>query len=388
MAPALPTWLESLTCCAGRGDGLVKPMAWPSEGAARGGKAAADAPGDRGQVSKPLVAVADPAMEETVRLAQQLLPGGEMSAWQRGWCTAANVGRYLRGRGGNPSAAAIILAQALAWREEYRDVLSGAREPRWQTDLRVLARGGDGVPIIYGCFRFNVPATSSNLRDIVEQMAAVMEAASKEATRHGATAADNILDCHGYRMADNLNPAPMLALMRMANQPFRDCLRTAIVIDAPRSFYMLWRAAAPFLSEKTKSKVKFVTREEAVRLLVATSGPTAAAAVDRVMALNRTPEGCRGSHFPSEVPDREDWLATRALRRAGTRRLTRALSGAQDGCHRTWLSSRLWCCRRRRPLPPSEQVGAHAGADAQLKSRQSAWGFGSLLQRRMAPLLV
>merc|ERR1719461_1407946 len=102
-------------------------------------------------------------------------------------------------------------------------------------------------------------------------MAAVLEAASR-ARRQGATNADTVMDCHDYVMRDNLNPAPMLALMKMVNQPYRDCLRTAIVVDAPRSFSMLWRAAAPLLSEKTRKKVRFFSREEAVKLIATTSG--------------------------------------------------------------------------------------------------------------------
>merc|ERR1719168_206261 len=117
-----------------------------------------------------------------------------------------------------------------------------------------------------------------------------MEAAADAAGRRGVTGADCVMDCHGYRMAENLNPAPMLALMRMANQPYRDGLRTAIIVDAPQSFQLLWRAAKPLLSEKTKQKIRFVSREEAVKLLVALSGPEAAEVVDGVMRLNRGTE--------------------------------------------------------------------------------------------------
>merc|ERR1712039_217304 len=209
-----------------------------------------------------------------------------MTEWQRSFCTSENVRRYYEGRDGNPAAAAEIFAQALRWREEYREVLSGERAPKWQTDLRVLARGETGYPIIYGCFRFNVPATQSTTQHIVEHMAAVMEAAAKAAVRSGVFAADNIMDCHGYRMADNLNPAPLLALMRMCNQPYRDGLRTAIVVDAPQSFQLLWRLAKPLLSEKTKQKIRFLSREEAFQLLIKLNGLNAAQAVDRVMRLN------------------------------------------------------------------------------------------------------
>jgi len=308
----------------------------------------------------------EPGLVETVRIAEQLLPGGVMTQWQRSFCTPHTVRRYLNGRGGHPAAAAEIFAQALRWREEYREVLSGEREPQWQTDLRVLARGETGVPIIYGCFRFNVPATRSTTQHIVEHMAAVMEAAAKAARQRGVTGGDTVMDCYGYRMADNLNPAPMLALMRMANQPYRDGLRMAILVDAPQSFQMLWQAAKPLLSEKTKQKIRFVSREEAFQLLVTLNGPQAAQEVDHVMRLNRGAEGCRGSSFPSELKDDDADLDGQEgisrleplVGRTPTRQLTRQLSKVglqgQQVCQRwhlaTFFPSSLVCCRRRAPL--------------------------------------
>mmetsp|Transcript_92427 Transcript_92427/g.249354 ORF Transcript_92427/g.249354 Transcript_92427/m.249354 type:complete len:360 (-) Transcript_92427:426-1505(-) len=344
----MPTLLESLSCCYGRVDRC--------DGVAASGCCEELEPATkvlRGRMTTGLGnPLQDPGMLETVRLAEGLLPGGQMTRWQHDWCTAENVRRYFHGRHGNPLAAAGILAQALQWREEYREVLSGEREPVWQTDLRVLARGEDGVPIIYGCFRHNVSATASTTQHIFDHMAAVMEAASRE-KRYGATNADTILDCHGYRMVDNLNPAPMLHLMKMANQPYRDGLRTAIVIDAPTSFYMLWRAAQPFLSEKTKSKVRFVSQAEAVQLIASTSGAKAAATVKKVMALNRAAKGCKGSRFPSELSDdnAESPAASEhqgGLTRTISRKLTRALSGVQAAYKDSSVKSRLWCCRRRR----------------------------------------
>merc|ERR1712048_510808 len=110
---------------------------------------------------------------------------------------------------------------------------------------------------------------------------------------------------HGYRMSDNLNPAPMLAMMRMVNQAYRDGLRMALVVDAPASFKFLWRAARPLLNEKTRGKIRFVSREEAYELLVSLNGTEAAGVVDRMMRLNRGHEGCRGSKFPSELTDHD-----------------------------------------------------------------------------------
>mmetsp|Transcript_140426 Transcript_140426/g.448814 ORF Transcript_140426/g.448814 Transcript_140426/m.448814 type:complete len:367 (+) Transcript_140426:74-1174(+) len=350
----MPTLLESFSCCYGRVDRC--------DGAEDSREGFLLLPADKDFLGRPSAAVSglprtplleDPGMVETVRLAEALLPGGQMTHEQCEWCTVHNVRRYFQGRGGNPAAAAAILAQALSWRQEYRAVLSGEREPVWQTDLRVLARGDDGAPKIYGCFRHNVPATAANTQHIFDHMAAVLETASRS-HRHGATNADNIMDCHGFRMADNLNPAPMFQLMKMANQPYRDGLRTAILVDAPSSFYMLWRAAQPFLSEKTKSKIRFVSHDEAVALIASTSGAKAAAMVQRIMAENRSAEGCTSHRLPSEVRDDDDTPSSasepqRSLTRTLSRKLSRALSGMHAVYQHSTVTSRFCCCRRRRP---------------------------------------
>mmetsp|Transcript_88164 Transcript_88164/g.224439 ORF Transcript_88164/g.224439 Transcript_88164/m.224439 type:complete len:374 (+) Transcript_88164:69-1190(+) len=364
-----PTLLNPLSCCSvrcGRPEwgGSSKDDEWD------GLELEVSALKRQGRKPTPAAGLApallqDPGHVETLRLAEQLLPNGLLTRWQRSWRTPENVNRYYSGRGGNPADAAGILAKALQWREEYREVLSGEREPRWQTDLRVLARGDDGCPIIYGCFRFNVPATAATTTHIVEHMAAVMEAASR-ARRPGATGADNIMDCHGYRVADNLNPAPMLALMKMAAQPYRDGLRTAMIVDAPRSFSLLWHVAAPLLSEKTRNKIRFVSKAEAVELIASQSGEKTAAIVDRVMSLNREAEGCRGSSFPSELRDDDEDAEEeegRMILRSLSRKLTRDLSGVQSVVRESSLKSRLGCCRRRRIVPPSSTSSHGSGKE-------------------------
>ena len=92
------------------------------------------------------------------------------------------VSTFLRGRHGDVAAAAQILAQALFWREQYQerafrasvsaccwvsnskhsfrkmsqalssscqDILTGRRAPKWQGDLRILAQGQRGHPLLY-----------------------------------------------------------------------------------------------------------------------------------------------------------------------------------------------------------------------------------------------
>mmetsp|Transcript_53330 Transcript_53330/g.173416 ORF Transcript_53330/g.173416 Transcript_53330/m.173416 type:complete len:259 (-) Transcript_53330:332-1108(-) len=188
----------------------------------------------------------------------------------------------------------------------------------------------------------------------------------RQSWRPGATGADNIMDCHGYRVADNLNPAPMLALMKMAAQPYRDGLRTAMIVDAPRSFSLLWRVAAPLLSEKTRNKIRFVSKAEAVELIASQSGEKTSAIVDRVMSLNREAEGCRGSSFPSELRDDDEDAEEeegRVILRSLSRKLTRDLSGVKSVVRESSLESRLGCCRRRRIVPPSSTSSHGSGKE-------------------------
>uniref|UniRef100_A0A7S1Q1Q4 CRAL-TRIO domain-containing protein n=1 Tax=Alexandrium catenella TaxID=2925 RepID=A0A7S1Q1Q4_ALECA len=240
----------------------------------------------------------DPRLVETVELATQLLPGGEATPWQRAWCTTENVSRFLRGRRGDPEEAAKILAQALQWRSSFEAVLSGQRVPRWQGDLRVIARGDRGHTIVYGCFRHMPPNKST--ADAIDHMAVVLEA-WHSGLRQGATQGDFVLDCLGFRLLDNLQPAILLSMVRAMQQPFRDCLRTAIIVDAPRSFEVIWRTASPLLRPATKRKVQFLSCEGAVALAHAAHGAQVANKLERVMRLNRTAEGCTPARFPSEV---------------------------------------------------------------------------------------
>merc|ERR1719356_1589969 len=120
---------------------------------------------------------------------------------------------------------------------------------------------------------------------------------------------------------------------------------------------MLWRAAKLLLSEKTRSKIRFVSREEAFKMLVKLQGPEAAEEVDRVMRLNRGTEGCRGSRFPSELSDHDDSMnfLGQQLSRQVTDQYPRNFGKAQTvSPHRrsalAFLPSFL-CCRRRVPIP-------------------------------------
>uniref|UniRef100_A0A7S4RBQ4 CRAL-TRIO domain-containing protein n=2 Tax=Alexandrium monilatum TaxID=311494 RepID=A0A7S4RBQ4_9DINO len=265
------------------------------------GKNFSDTRPSRLEAEKEVFAEDDPRLLQTVELARQLLPRQDITQWQLVWCTTANVARYLRGRDGDPYQASKILAQSLQWRQDFEEVLSGQREPRWQGDLRVVARGAGGHPIIYGCCRHMTAKKNSS--DAVDHLVAVLEAWHRS-LRQGATQGDILLDCRGFSLWESFQPALMIALLRAIQQPFRDCLRSAIIVDAPRSFEVVWRSATPLMKPATRLKIQFRSCEAAVELLHAVHGAQAARKVEGIMRLNRTAaEGCKPVKLPSEIDD-------------------------------------------------------------------------------------
>mmetsp|Transcript_93769 Transcript_93769/g.265170 ORF Transcript_93769/g.265170 Transcript_93769/m.265170 type:complete len:375 (-) Transcript_93769:70-1194(-) len=316
-------------------------------------------------------------LREVVCLAGERVPGG-LTPWLCEWCTDATVERYFRGRKGNIEAAARILAEALCFRQQHQDVLSGAREPRWMCDLRVLSRGEDGHPVAYGCFRSQKCATSSILEDTIDHMTMTFEAATK-AVRGEATNADLVIDCYGFSLTMNLHPTPMLSLARMANQTYRDILRTAYVVDPPTGLHILWRMLSPLLSERTRAKVCFMSLDEAVELLRQRHGARVADTVLCVAMAHRGRGSAPAPRFPSEVStdeadEGEEWLE-RDQGREGPKEAT---PGAQGELPAGAAGPRWGWARWRRPggppVPEGEQPHRPCRADP---FRTAAEGCGA-----------
>jgi len=230
--------------------------------------------------------------------ASSRLPNGEMTSWQRDWCTSDHLQIYLSARPGSIDKAADILASTLVWREAHRDVLSGARVPRWQGDMRVLTRSDRGYPVIYFCMANQVRFPSASAT--IEHMALVLESAVK-AMRDDAITFDVVADIYGFNFLRNLDPRPTIGLMEMLKQPFRDRLRHGFIVDAPRAFSSLWNIAHPYMSTTTRKKIRFVSQSEAVRQLLELSGATSADVVKGVMEGNRAHGAVGPWRQPSEL---------------------------------------------------------------------------------------
>lgn len=309
--------------------------------------------------------VVDQDVAAVLEATRALLPNQHMSAWQRDWCTPETVRIYLRGRDGNVAKAAEILAQALKWREENKEILSGARVPEWQSDFRVLTRGTDGIPLIYMCYQHQV---TPNVKKICEHGAVVLEAAVRSLPK-GVEQFDVFIDIFGFS-ARHLDARALFGLMKMIQQPYRDRLRTGYLIDAPRAFSSVYALGSKLVNEKTRKKGVFVTPEEAVAHVLATGGAVASEKLQEAIQWNRKNVGCNpgavfGRRLPSELPDTPA-LSTPfhakaqkdVVAKADAKGASDAVVVATEGkvkATRTGL-----CCRRRGKQGTVESLGAVA----------------------------
>merc|ERR1712151_774133 len=83
----------------------------------------------------------------------------------------------------------------------------------------------------------------------------------------GVETATHIWDLHGMQMRLNLNPVPLVAMLKAAEGYFAERMHVLIIIDMPRWAGFLKDAVWPLVPEKTKAKVKFMSREEAEHYL-------------------------------------------------------------------------------------------------------------------------
>lgn len=234
-------------------------------------------------------------VEEVVDAALQKMPDRRVSEETIAWCTPEHVRIYWRARDGDVDKAGAILAEALQWREQHVDILYGRRLPAFNSnDMRVLAMGCNGHPIVYWCFAHQC---SASVTDSIEHMAGVLEAAVNFMDK-GATQFDIVVDCPGFRISLNLDPRPTLALMTMLKHPFRERLRAGFVVDAPRSLTPVWNLVSHALPPTTVKKIHFTSTEETAEILQQEHGAEAATVVQKVMRGNRTSELVQPRRIP------------------------------------------------------------------------------------------
>jgi hypothetical protein len=188
-------------------------------------------------------------------------PLGHFSEFGKAYGDEAFCLRLLRKYNGNVPKCADKLRDVLRWREEHEEVLTTRRFAQ-AGDYRVIGADTKSRPMLYQCMKNQyLPLSQCSDHQVVAMLRAI------DNMPPGVETATHIWDLHGMQLRLNLNPVPLVAMVRAAEGYFAERMHALIIIDMPRMATFLKDAVWPLLPENTKAKVKFMTPEEAKRYL-------------------------------------------------------------------------------------------------------------------------
>ena len=210
--------------------------------------------------------VTEAEVAEGVRQLKLLLepgqPLGDMSSFAKAYGDAAFCKRLLRKYKGNVQKSADKFKQALLWREQHRELISS-----WKctigSDERVIGADLERRPVVYLCMKNQMlPAAKCLDQKVVCMLQAI------ENMPTGVEKTVHIWDLHGqkFRMSD-LNPAPLIEMMKSQEGYFAERLHELVIIGMPRMAALLKDAVWPVVPESTKNKIKFMSLEESQQYL-------------------------------------------------------------------------------------------------------------------------
>jgi len=223
-----------------------------------------------------------------------------LNDWLRQWCTPDNIHHHIKMCKGDVARAAKLLAKTLEWRQKHEDILSGRRVPLWQGDMRVLTVGNLGHPLILLSMIQQPKHTKPD--HIVDHVVAVLETAVN-LMQGGASQFDVVCDCWGFTLRKNMNPRPVVATLDMLRLPYKKRLRYGLIVDAPKSFEVLWNAVSRALPETLKNRISFASLQQAVNLVSENAGHHSAQLVEHALRHNRDATRTVNFKLPSETND-------------------------------------------------------------------------------------
>merc|ERR1712061_69245 len=150
-------------------------------------------------------------------------------------------------------------------------------------EYRVIGADASKRPVLYMCYN-NLLLPSSQCYD--QLVVCMLQAIDNMPA--GVETATHIWDLSGmkFRFSD-LNPAPLIQMASTVEAYFAERMQDLVIIEMPRIASFLKDALWPLISEKTKSKVKFLNQEQAVEYLQATCDEDVSHRILAVMAQNR-----------------------------------------------------------------------------------------------------
>uniref|UniRef100_A0A7S1TKK1 CRAL-TRIO domain-containing protein n=1 Tax=Erythrolobus australicus TaxID=1077150 RepID=A0A7S1TKK1_9RHOD len=183
------------------------------------------------------------------------------------------LGRFVKARDGDASAAAKMFVEHLVWRREYKvdGILAEPElqemelegEMEWRSDLSDVA----GVPTLLWRVRRHDPAARAPAvatRFFVYMLEKCFRTMDKGSARESGPSSQMTLlaDLHGVSMRENADTAMLkhAAPIIQSNYPERQHRTLAVPVSA--AVYYGWKLAQKFLDRGTASKVVFLRESE------------------------------------------------------------------------------------------------------------------------------
>jgi len=221
---------------------------------------------------------------KVAQLMDLLEPGqplGHFSDLAKEFGDAAYCRRLLRKYQGDVAKSSHRLKEAMAWREQNKVVLT-TRKFAHGGDYRVLGTDVTGRPVLYMCMKNQLLSMGQAVDQIVVCMLQAVDNMPA-----GVESAIHVWDLHGMMLYLNMNPAPLLQILKMAEGYFAERMQELIIIEMPRMAMFLKDIAWPLVPEKTRNKIKFMTPEAAELQMQAQFEPRTVARITTCMQQNR-----------------------------------------------------------------------------------------------------
>lgn len=206
-----------------------------------------------------------------------------LNTFAKAYCSREFCGRLLQKYSGDLQKSAAMLETALIWRQQHERLLT-LREFKEATDLRIIGNDSARRPILYQCARNQLLPNSQGLDQYVVRMLQAIDTMPD-----GVSTMTHVWDLHGLKIMLNLNPAAVLALLRVLEAYFAERMHQLLVVDAPRSAQFLIDAVWPLVPERTRQKVAFLSADAALLRLEASCEAGVFSRIRAAMQENRDP---------------------------------------------------------------------------------------------------
>ena len=178
--------------------------------------------------------------------------------------------RYLTARGFNVKKACDMLHATLVWERQIKPASLVCRRCVTDTESHCQEFVGWDLqhrPVMYSSYAWARAATRNNSDDAINHNVALMHRLTKGGLMpEGVEQWVVLTDFVTYSMLRDATSKVGIVVMQCLQNHYPERLGAQLLIDPPSAFWVMYKAALPFLDERTKAKVHFCYTEAEPRI--------------------------------------------------------------------------------------------------------------------------